>query len=90
MYGPYDYGWMHGGGMGMMMFGGFLMILVWVILLLLIFGLVKYLFIKPKEPGVPEHRPEGRTALDILNEAYARGEISRDEYLQKRADLLEK
>ncbi|MBE7415882.1 MAG: SHOCT domain-containing protein [Deltaproteobacteria bacterium] len=30
-----------------------------------------------------------KTALDILNERYARGEISREEYFEKRKDLLE-
>lgn len=29
-----------------------------------------------------------KTALDLLDEAYARGEITREEYLQRRADLL--
>lgn len=86
MYGPYDYGWMHGGGMGMM-FGGFWMILIWVILLLLIVALLKYLFSKPLGQGGPEIRPEKKTALDILEEAYARGNIGREEYLQKRDDL---
>ncbi|MCK9530637.1 MAG: SHOCT domain-containing protein [Gammaproteobacteria bacterium] len=34
----------------------------------------------------PTERTE-KTALDLLEEAYARGEISREEYLQKREDL---
>jgi putative membrane protein len=29
----------------------------------------------------------GRRALEILEERYARGEIQREEYLQKRRDL---
>jgi len=33
----------------------------------------------------PERRPSG---LDALDERYARGEINRDEYLQKRRDIL--
>ena len=34
--------------------------------------------------------PAGKDALAILRERYARGEISRDEYLQARRDLEEK
>jgi putative membrane protein len=34
---------------------------------------------------VAERRSSG---LDVLEERYARGEISRDEYLQKRRDIL--
>jgi uncharacterized membrane protein len=35
-------------------------------------------------------RPAGqeKTALELLDEAYARGEIAREEYLRKRDDLL--
>ena len=34
-------------------------------------------------------RPERRSAgLEALDERYARGEINRDEYLQKRRDIL--
>jgi putative membrane protein len=31
--------------------------------------------------------PESHRALDLLDERYARGEIDRDEYLQRRRDL---
>ena len=31
-----------------------------------------------------------KTALDLLDEAYARGEIAREEYLRKRDDLLKR
>ncbi|HTQ82721.1 MAG TPA: SHOCT domain-containing protein [Pseudolabrys sp.] len=40
--------------------------------------------------GGPHHGPHPRRSagLDVLEERYARGEIGRDEYLQKRGDLL--
>ena len=89
MFGPYNHGWMFDGDIGML-FGALWMILFWGIPFLLIIALLKYLFAKPREKDVREVQPEQKTPLDILKETYARGEISRDEYLQKRDDLLEK
>lgn len=89
MYGPYNHGWMFDGGIGML-FGGLWMILIWGIPFLLIVALLKYLFVKPRNNADLEGTPEKIMPLDILKEAYARGEISREEYLQKRDDLLEK
>jgi putative membrane protein len=39
-----------------------------------------------RHPAGPFWR--GSAALDILEQRYARGEIGRDEYLQKKQDLL--
>ena len=38
----------------------------------------------PHSPGA------GGSALDVLHERYVRGEIDRDEYLQKKKDLLDR
>jgi putative membrane protein len=84
MYGPYNHGWMFD-GMGML-FGGVWMILVLVVPALLIAALLKYLLGKPRHAAAADNP----TPLDILKQAYARGEIKREEFLQKRADLLEK
>ena len=89
MYGPYNHGWMFDGGFGML-FGALWMVLFWGIPFLLIVALLKYLFTNPRGKDGSEVRPEQKTPLDILKETYARGEISRDEYLQKRDDLLDK
>ena len=43
-------------------------------------------------PAGGPHRTQAPRAsgLDILQERYARGEIQREEYLQKRKDILQK
>jgi putative membrane protein len=89
MYGPYNHGWMFEGGLGMLL-GGLWMVLLLVVPLLLLAGLLKYLFSKPRGDSGRNGEPERQTPLDILKEAYARGEIGREEFLQKRDDLLEK
>jgi putative membrane protein len=74
----HDYFW-GGGGWGgwMLVHGAF-----WLLLLaLIVFGAV-VLMRGSRSPG------QG-SALDLLNERYARGEIDRDEYLQRKKDILE-
>jgi len=73
-----------------MLFGGVWMLLMWGIPLLVVIALLKYLFFRPRDKRNPDIRPEQKTRLDILKESYARGDLSRDEFLQKRDDLLEK
>lgn len=69
-------GWHWLGGLGMLFF--------WVLIILLVLAALKYLrFDRSDATGADR----GKTALDYLDEAYARGEISREEFLQKRADL---
>lgn len=89
MYGSYNHGWMLD-GWGGMLFGGLWMLLIWGVLVLLFAALLKHLFVRPQETGGREKEPDMHTPLDILKEAYARGEINREEFLQKRDDLQEK
>jgi putative membrane protein len=59
------------------MFGGwFTMLIVWLVPFLLLFLFLKD-FRKPPESS----------ARELLDQAYARGELSREAYLQKRDDL---
>lgn len=82
----WDYGgWMSGSG-GWMIFGWFWMALIWLVPILLLFALAKYLFGSQKS-GAPAREETRRSALDILDEVYARGELTREDYLQKRDDL---
>lgn len=74
-----DMGGVGGWGMGL---GWFFMVLFWVLIVLGIAALVRYLQ-GPKPPSDERQR----TPLQILQERYARGEIDREEYEQKRRDL---
>jgi len=62
---------------GSWMFGGWLtMLLIWVAPSVLLFFALKNFF-GNRSP----------TARELLDQAYARGKLSRDEYLKKRDDL---
>jgi putative membrane protein len=71
----------HGYGFG---FGipGIGMWIVWILLIVAIVWVVKLLSDRNTL------RSGGKSALEILQERYARGEIHRDEYESKRRDLL--
>ncbi|UCF77319.1 MAG: SHOCT domain-containing protein [Betaproteobacteria bacterium] len=72
-----------GHGMGWGIFGAVHMILWWVLIILGIVVLIKWLF------GGSSRRESGTSdrAIEILKERYARGEIGKDEFEQKRRDL---
>lgn len=78
MWGGYDYGW--GWGMGFGMIG---VVLFWVLVILGIVVLVKWIGGASAGPG----QSPAKTALDILKERYARGEIGREEFEQKKRDI---
>ncbi len=73
-------GWDHmgGWGWGMAIFGWLFMALVVVLVGWLIWSTTR----RPESPGRNERR-----ALDLLDERYAKGEIDRDGYLERKADL---
>jgi putative membrane protein len=74
------YGWGLGHGFG----GGFWMILVWLVPILLLVWAARTLGGRNSSSGsaAPTKSP-----LDLLDEEYARGRLSRADYLQKRQDL---
>lgn len=77
MWGDYGWGW----GMG---FGMISVVLFWVLVILGIAVLVKW--VAGGSSGAAG-QPAAKTALDILKERYARGEIGRDEFEQKKRDI---
>jgi putative membrane protein len=77
---------MTGLGLGMGFFGLILMVLFWGGLIALGVWLVKAIF----SPGQASHPPGGSAASprEILDQRYARGEITRTQYEQMKQDLL--
>ena len=87
-YGGYHMGSGMMGEWGMGWFGGIFMIIFWVFIIVGVVFLIKWLVQSPKG-----HSGYGRTeisskALDILKERYARGEINKQEFEEKKKDLL--
>jgi len=70
-----DYGW----GMG---FGWLFMVIFWILIILGIVYLVKVIV-------GSEKRTIGETALDILKKRYAKGEISKEEFEEKKKAIEE-
>ncbi len=73
---------MQGWGGGWMGLGWLWMVLFWVVLTLAIVALVRWI-----TASSPRPEAERKAPLDILEERYARGEIDRDEFEQKKRDL---
>jgi putative membrane protein len=68
----------HGGGWGM----GFGMIGVLLLCVLIIVVLVRW-----TSGSGPHSRPHSKSALDVLKERYARGEIDKQEFEEKKPHL---
>jgi len=86
--------WRYGMGYGFMGWMPFIGIFFWLFILFLIVAAVRSWGGHPMGPGMMGcgmmgHGMERRSpGLDVLEERYARGEINRDEYLQKKQDIL--
>jgi putative membrane protein len=73
------------GGWGMGWFGGVFMIAFWILVIVGLVFLIKWLIHMSKGHTVVRH--SGTRALDILRERYAKGEIEREEFEEKKKDL---
>ena len=78
--------WHQSWGWGHMMFGGLMMILFWGGIAVLVVLLLRHL-----GSGSSRHQaaPHRQTPIEILRERFARGEIDRTEYEQRRKLLSE-
>lgn len=70
-------GW--GGGM-FSLFGGFFMLIFWILIIGSIVFLIRYLMSEAK-------KNDNRDALSILKKRFAQGEISKEEYDRMKEDL---
>ena len=86
-YGPGMMGW---GGWYGMVFGPLFMILVLAGVIAVTALLVRWIA-GPWHSASPPHwtQPPGRTPLDILKERYARGEIDKEEFEERRRVISE-
>jgi putative membrane protein len=69
------------------MMGGFGMGFMWIILIAIIVAVIllaKGYF----SPGKEESEAIGESALDVLNKRYARGEINKEEFEEKKRGLM--
>lgn len=89
----YDWGphmmWWGGGGWYAMIFGPLFMILFLAVLIAAVVVLVRWLGGPWPGAVTPHHSLPGRTPLDILKERFARGEIDKDEFEERRRVLGE-
>jgi putative membrane protein len=76
--------WGPGWGYGHMMFGGLTMIIFWGGIILLVILLIRWLG-PGHGGGIPHARHQ--TPLEILQERFARGEIDKAEYEERRKTL---
>jgi putative membrane protein len=79
-------GMMGYGGYGMSWMGGIFMMVFWVAVIVGIIFLIRWLIVASRTGS---HGPThgGESALDILKKRYARGEIDKQEFEEKKREL---
>lgn len=80
-----NWGW--GTGMGFGYGGGIVSILLIALIVVGGFFLIRWIIRRTDGGGISLDGPNSRKPEDILKERYAKGEISREEYLSMLADI---
>jgi putative membrane protein len=92
MYG-YGAGWGHGFGLGGALFGGIFMLIFWILIIWLAVAFVRGSFGCHGRHcdlvGKDLNGKGGDSAMDILRERFAKGEISKEEF-EEKSQILKK
>ncbi|MBN1850514.1 MAG: SHOCT domain-containing protein [Deltaproteobacteria bacterium] len=75
------------GDWGLGWFGGIFMIIFWVLIIIGLVFLIKWLIHGTRGESDSQHKRPSN-AMEILKERYARGEIDKQEFEEKKKDLL--
>ena len=89
MYGNYGYGY-HMNGLGF--FGGILEFVFWIFVIILVIRILRHIFGGRKYGhgcwgGMCGHEMHGDKSISILRERYAKGEIEKKEFDEKKKEL---
>lgn len=84
----WDSGWSGGAEALMVVVMLAVLALIVIGIILLVRGLARHDHVQPGPPQGPMPGPGSRSALQVLEERYARGEIQREEFMQRKQDLL--
>ena len=87
-YGGYHMGPGMMGGYGTGWFGGIFMIIFWVLIIVGLVFLIEWLVQSTKGHSSPGWTGSPARAFEILKERYAWGEINKQEFDEKKRDLL--
>lgn len=82
--------WGHDGMMGGQSFGIFAMVFGFIFMLLFVVGsiLLVIWIVKQFTPGGTSNSPSTGNALEILKERFAKGELSKEEFVEMKKELM--